>query len=96
MGSAGETRASRQKGSREGLKELHRGRARGRLRVSQHSAASCWGSAIWQKRSLEEAEPRGVPPGRQMEGPQPAENRDWRLETGREREGRPRTGDWGE
>ena len=25
-----------------------------------------------------------------------SENLDWRLETGRERKGRPRTGDWGE
>lgn len=80
------------KGSREGRKKPHRGTS-WKLRVSQHPAAPCWGSAIWQQRSLGGGGAEGSA-ARQGDGRDrsPAENRDWRLETGRKGKGRPRTG----
>lgn len=91
MGSAGEIlgKGAGRKGPREGRKEPHRGGEGPAPGLPSTLPPPRWGSAIWQKRSLEEAELRGCRQAGRWRDRSLAENRDWRLETGREREGRP-------
>lgn len=74
---------------RRGSEGTPPGKTGWKLRVSQHPAAPCWGSAIWPKQSLgeggAEASAAKLGDGR-AHGL--AENGDWRQETGRERRGR--------